>query len=102
MDNFPVKPLLGLNLNIFGSFVSMHEKISKKEISNSLKLVSRAGLLAFNSGSIQKFNLCSHIVAPTSLKNYSLFDTKKMKEIFEIGYNETVEYLSKNEINKSI
>lgn len=97
MDNFPVQPLLNKNMTIIGSFISMHKKIELKDISSSLKLVNRASQLAFNSGTLPKLSLCDHIIAPEILSNYSLFDTKKMNEIFEIGYQETLKYLASNE-----
>ena len=95
MDNFPVKPLLDKNLTIFGSFVSMFKDVTIEEMSNPIKLVNRAGKLVINSKAVAQFELCDHILAPKVLNNYSLFDTRKMNEIYEIGYEETHEYLSK-------
>jgi NTE family protein len=95
MDNFPVQPLLGKDLTIFGSFISMHNVVSLREMSNTLRLANRAGQLAFNSGSLRQLQFCDHLIAPKSLNKYSIFDTKKLNKIYETGYKETYEYLSK-------
>jgi NTE family protein len=95
MDNFPVKPLLNKDLTIIGSFVSMFKDVTLEEMTNPIKLVNRAGKLVINAKAVAQFELCDHILAPKVLSNYSLFDTKSMKKIYEIGYQETHDYLSK-------
>ena len=87
--------LLDKKLTIFGSFVSMFKDVTIEEMSNPIKLVNRAGKLVINAKAVSQFELCDHILAPKVLSNYSLFDTKSMKKIYEIGYHETHDYLSK-------
>jgi len=76
----------------------MHRNVTHKEMSNSLKLANRASHLAFNAKAISQLKLCDHIIAPKSLSNYTLFDTDKFDEIYQIGYSETIKYLKQADI----
>ncbi|RMG87250.1 MAG: hypothetical protein D6714_02780 [Bacteroidetes bacterium] len=86
MNNFPVEPLIGRCDWLIGSFVSPKQAMDKSELTNTLKLLDRASDLAFLAASISKFGLCDFIFTPPELANYGTFDSKKVDEIYEIGY----------------
>ena len=53
---------------------------------STLQLINRASDLSFMAVSIQKFGLCDLVFAPPELWEYGIFDTKKVDEIYQIGY----------------
>ncbi len=89
MNNFPIEPLLSECDYIIGSFVSPKKTLSRKDLSNSLKVLSRANGLAFIAGSTHKFEACDLFLAPQKLWKYGIFDTHKAEEIFQLGYRHT-------------
>lgn len=86
MNNFPVEPLAGQCDFLLGSYVSLKKIWDKNELTNTLKLVNRANELTFLGGSVSKFQACDLVLAPPELWRYGIFDTKKVQEIYEVGY----------------
>lgn len=75
---------------ILGSFVSPKRAIKKSELTNTFKLVNRATDLAALSPSLSKFHHCHHVVIPEELWKFGIFDTKRVEEIHQLGYDATV------------
>ncbi|RMF02805.1 MAG: phospholipase [Bacteroidetes bacterium] len=86
MNNFPVEPLLGRCDILLGSFVSPKKKMEKHELNTTLKLISRANDLSFLAASQVKFGLCDFVFIPYELWRFGTFDSKKVDEIYRIGY----------------
>ncbi|RMG27932.1 MAG: phospholipase [Bacteroidetes bacterium] len=91
MNNFPTEPLLGRCSFLIGSFVSPKKRVEKEELNSTIKLLNRASGLTFLSSSMYKFGQCDFLFMPQELSNYGTFDSKKIREIYEVGY----EYASK-------
>ncbi|MEO1515359.1 MAG: patatin-like phospholipase family protein [Bacteroidota bacterium] len=86
MNNFPTEPIADQCDLMIGSFVSPEGTISKKELTNSFKMLNRAIGLSVMANSLLKFHVCDFVFMPKELAHYGLFDTSKMDEIYEIGY----------------
>lgn len=95
MNNFPVEPLKGSCRLLLGSFVSPKKTITKEELGNTLKLIGRANDLGFLAASLSKFNWCDGVFIPQELHKYGVFDTKKMDEIYELGYRSAQSQMKK-------
>ncbi len=90
MNNFPVEPLVNRCDFILGSYVSPKRAFKKSELTNTFKLVNRATDLAALSSSLNKFHHCDHVVVPKELWKFGIFDTKRVEEIHQLGYESTV------------
>ena len=86
MNNFPVEPLTGQCDVMLGSFVSLKKVLEKEELTSTLQLLNRASDLSFIAVSLQKFKLCDLVFAPPELWKFGIFDTKKVDEIYQFGY----------------
>lgn len=86
MNNFPVEPLMGQCDFLLGSYVSLKKIWNKSELTNTFKLVNRANELTFLGGSVSKFHSCDFVLAPPELWQYGIFETKKVEQIYEVGY----------------
>ncbi|TVZ53125.1 patatin-like phospholipase family protein [Dokdonia sp. Hel_I_53] len=87
LDNFPVSPLLGKSLDIYGSYVCPLKKLSVKDFKHSYNVIDRAVNLMMHNTSVQKFELCKMVFSPDSLEEFGLFKTGQADRIFQIGYD---------------
>jgi NTE family protein len=95
MNNFPIEPLQDDCQTLLGIFVAPIRKFDKKEITNSIRLWQRASNLSFAAASLQKFDHCHCVIYPQSLWNYGLFDTGKLEEIYQLGYQFTRDHMDR-------
>lgn len=86
MNNFPVEPLVEQCDFLLGSYVSLKKTWNKSELTNAFKLINRANELTFLGGSVSKFHLCDFVLASPELSQYGIFETKKVEDIYELGY----------------
>lgn len=91
LNNFPIEPLSGQCDAIIGVDVHPLKKIRPKEIRNVLGMMERLTQLSVCHHSAQKHHQCQVIIAPQSLEKYGTFDRDHFNEIFEIGYEKTME-----------
>ena len=98
MNNFPVEPLLTSCDFIIGSYVSLKKSFKKSELTNTLRVINRATDLNQVAPSKSKFPLCDMVFAPPTLHRYGIFDTHKIEEMFEVGYQFTKEQLREIEL----
>lgn len=94
LNNLPVEPLketcdlvVGIHTNPVG--------IVDTPV-NMKMLMERALLLAINCNIEIRKTMCDLFIEPEGLDKYGVFDIKKAKEIFDIGYRYTVELLKSN------
>ncbi len=95
MNNFPVEPLLAECQFVIGSYVSPVKMMSRAHISNSLRLLHRVNDLVLIAASAAKFNWCDVLLLMKSLYKYSTFETSKIEEIYQIGYQYTISQIEK-------
>ncbi len=86
MNNFPVDPLTETCDVVLGSFVSRKKKLQKEELGSTLQVLNRANDLSFIAVALEKLKFCDLTFAPPQLWQYSVFDAKKVEEIYQIGY----------------
>ena len=86
VNNFPIEnmPLpreqvVGVNLNVVFP-------IKKGGLKNSLDILERAFHISMEKQAVEKGMDCKVLISPEYLSAYGIFDMKKRKEIFEIGY----------------
>ena len=100
LDNLPVKPIEGMCNFMFGSFVN---PVGYEETVTSLvQIAERSFMLNLSKELEMKENLFDVFIAPPELKNYKIFDNEKALEVFDIGYNATINKLEDPEIRKLI
>lgn len=93
MNNFPVEPLVNRCSAIIGSYVSPVRRLQKSEITHSIKLWQRATDLSFAAASVHKFPDCHYVLYPQELWKYNIFDTGKLDEIFQVGYQFAIDHM---------
>ncbi len=96
VNNLPVEPLLGSVDRIVG----IHSNPISDQYNgrNMRRLMERSLLLAINENVAARKPKCDLFIEPTDLKNFHVFDFRKAKEIFEVGYDFASDLLS----NKSV
>lgn len=93
LDNFPVAPLKDICDQIIGVYISPIAKITSEKLKHSLNVLDRAIKINFSNGSRLKFSECDFVINPHSLSKYGLFDKNGIDEIFNIGYQTTLDKL---------
>lgn len=85
LNNFPVEPLLnkcdfiiGINVN------SIKKEVSEIHMNN---IIDRSVHLALNSTAQTKIADCNLYLEPPNMSQFSIFDLKKIQEIYNYGYD---------------
>ena len=92
MDNLPIDPLMGKCKKIIA--VHTNPIGEKKKIQNPVQVIERTFHLAIASEIDAKKNEADIFIEPDKLKEFGLFDLKKTREIFTIGYEAALICLS--------
>jgi len=96
-DNFPVQPIKNQCKKIIGVHVN---PVGVEERLNSLmKIAARAFHLSVASGLDVKKKHVNLFIEPQELRDYNLLDVAKGQELFDIGYQEAKDILSKKKQN---
>jgi NTE family protein len=93
LNNFPVNVLKSKSDILVGSYANGFDAISIKDLKHSHNVVERAFKLKSVKEDYKKFKYCDLIISPKTLSKYGTFDKKYLNEIFDIGYNATIEAL---------
>ena len=94
VNNFPIEPLLEDCDYILGVFANPLKKVEPNHLSNSLRIMDRVYQIATRYASLQKLERCNHILLPQELEHYGTFEMKKAKEIYNLGYTETLKHIA--------
>ncbi len=98
VDNLPVDPLVGICDHVIGSHSNaVHDNY---KTGNFRSVMERSLLLAINGNTMPQISKCQVFLEPPEMKNFRVFDFSKADEIFDIGYNYTME--RKNELLESL
>ncbi len=92
MDNLPIRPLINNCRNVIAVHVNPIGTIDR--ITSPLQVGERAFHLAIASEIHSKIEKVDMFIEPASLTDYGMLDMKKSKEIFEVGYTYTKDYLA--------
>lgn len=70
------------------------QEISKDELNNSFKLMTRILELSVNNNSKQQMSLCDHLIEAPGITYYSRFDLKAAEELFYLGFQTGLNHIS--------
>jgi len=94
VDNLPVKPFLDYeSIYIIGSEVNPLSPHIRKL--NIFSIAMRSFFLAVRSNIERNKNYCNLFIQPPEIIRIGLFETKRIKEAIDIGYNYTKKYINK-------
>ncbi|MFZ2283845.1 MAG: patatin-like phospholipase family protein [Lutibacter sp.] len=92
LDNFPIAPLKKECKQIVGVYVSPLDEIKADNLKYAVDVLQRAIRINFSNASAQKFSHCDLLIYP-SLSKFGMFDKNHIDEIFNIGYETTINKL---------
>lgn len=92
-NNFPVEPLLAECDKIIGVYVNPIKKIEVEDLKSAVSVIERAYEISRANSSMRKFRDCQFVISPEELNRFSIFGTRHIDEIFNIGYEETLRTL---------
>lgn len=92
--NLPVEPLIGRCERIIGVHVNPFGYFNRDNESMTT-IVERVFQIGTRSNVIDDINQCDWYIEPPKLKDFGLLNVKKGKEMSDIGYEYTLEYLEK-------
>jgi NTE family protein len=85
LNNFPVEPLRGRCDVVVGCYASPLRRVRPADLSGVLAVSERALEVGMHFQSQQKFHECDVMLSCPQLNDYSMFDTRHHREIFEAG-----------------
>jgi NTE family protein len=91
LDNLPVRPIEDKCRILIGSFVNPVGYMEK--ISGLINIAERTFMLSMSKEIYEKSKKFNLFIAPPELRNYKILDPEKSIELFNIGYNATIEKL---------
>jgi NTE family protein len=86
LNNFPVETLASSCDTIIGSYVNSYDDVTIDDLKHSYDVIERAFKLKSVKDDYTKFDACDLIISPKELSKYGTFNTKYVREIFNIGY----------------
>ena len=92
-NNFPIEPLISRCDKIIGVYANPLKKMTKGEFTSSLSVLERAFKIGMASMSEHKFESCSLIIYPEKLAQYRALRLNNIDELFNIGYEATIQAL---------
>ena len=100
INNFPIEFITSNCDIIIGSYANWVDVVTINDLKHSHQVIERALKLRSLKDDYLKFKGCDLIIAPKALSRYGTFDKKYIHEIFNIGYNATMQALSNDIILK--
>lgn len=95
LNNMPVEPLIGHCERLIGVHCNPIDKDYKP--SNMKALLERTMMMTVNFNAYSRMDKCDFFLEAPDLCHFNVFDFKKSKEIFDIGYHYTKDYIARNE-----
>jgi NTE family protein len=91
LDNLPIKPIENKCLILIGSFVNAVGY--QEKVTGLINIAERTFMLSMSKEISEKAKKFDLFIAPAEMRNYKILDPDKANELFEIGYNATLEKL---------
>ncbi len=98
LDNFPVEPLVGKADHIIGVNVIPNVEVPRKAVNNLFGIGIRCFELSVEANTMHGRSHCDILIEPKELHDYRIFQIYKYEEIFQIGYESTINQM--DEIKK--
>lgn len=89
LDNFPVEPVVVRSEVTIGSYAAPLERVSRRQLTSAMAVTQRAFDVAMHAVARQKFDRCDILLSPPELRQFGLFDVRRLDEIFDAGYRHT-------------
>lgn len=99
LDNFPMDAIKDQCDKLLGVYVNPFSEIGMKDLKHSYSILERAYRIKSAKEDFLKFDNFNLVVCPDQLNNYGIFDTSKVDEIFNHGYNKAKELLTEKVIS---
>jgi len=98
-DNFPIGPIMDDVEMLIGVYVNPigHQQ----EVKSLRAIVERSFQLTINKNVKGKSQHCDLFIAPNKLSEFGIMDVARIREIYEVGYKYTIEFLEKKMQNPS-
>jgi NTE family protein len=91
LDNFPVEPLETRCERVLGVYASPLREADAGRLTSSLAISQRALEIGMYHASARRFDRAQFVLCPPELARYATFDTRRHREIAEIGYRAAIE-----------
>ena len=98
MDNLPAKPIRDNCDFLIGS--SSNYIRSDFDVKNFRSVVERSLLLAISGNTVVSKQLCDIVIDPPKLGSVSVFDVRRARELFEIGYTFMISNCSRDDFKR--
>lgn len=85
-NNFPIESIRNQCDVLIGVNVEGVHETRKEDLKNSVSIIERAMEILIDQQSMAKVNSCDLYLGFPELSQYSIFDFKKMQDIFNYGY----------------
>lgn len=100
LDNFPVDTIKEQCDKMIGVYVNPFIEMGIKDLKHSYSILERAYRIKTAKEDFLKFKDCDLVVCPDQLNNYSIFDSSKVDDIFNHGYNKAKALLTESMISE--
>jgi len=94
-NNFPIEPLLAVSDVIIGVYLNQLSAIDKSSLKSTFSVMQRAFSIIRKNQFEQKLSNCDVLVSPPDLAEYQILSKSNLDRIFELGYVEALEKLSR-------
>ncbi|NTW33133.1 MAG: patatin-like phospholipase family protein [Bacteroidetes bacterium] len=94
LNNFPVEPLEKICDILIG--ISINPTCFQEDFQSLYSVIERSFQLSFASHLNKSKKKCNIFIEPQELEKYRMFDIKKSKEIYNLGYKEAKKVLAEN------
>lgn len=101
LENMPVKPIRKQCKHIIGIH-SNPVPADGREIKGFTQIAERCFHLAIRANILEDKKLCDFFIEFDGLDEYGVLDFKKMKDVFKLGYEETLKLIDNNSIINEI
>lgn len=91
MNNFPVEPIIDISKKIIGVYVTSIEH--QDDFKNLFNIALRSFHLGIAANVHSKSEIMDLYIEPDGIDNFGVLDINKGKEIFDLGYNATINIL---------
>ncbi|RPD98736.1 patatin [Aureibaculum marinum] len=96
INNFPVDLLTPYCKRIIGVYVNPFKRIKIENLKNTFTVLDRAFKINMANDSLLKFSDCDLLICPDDLKSFGTFSFSDIDNVFNLGYEATLEVLESN------
>jgi NTE family protein len=97
LNNMPVEPIRTQVERIIGSHCNPFEVT--KPIKGMREVLSRSFILAVHAKTKERFSACDLLIEPPALRDYSILDMNKARELFVHGYKQARKVLADHNVS---